>query len=163
MNWQTIKKMAFLVALPLCLACTKVVVYGMNTTTKPLTHSYSTNLNTALQEVQEALKTLGYKVQHVNDATFQVKTGWLPVKGHSHYMDLFNRKDYSASSGSYYQLLVDMTSDGNKVNVTVSTTVKSVAGRLSSSQVVERQFLTRLDDLMRSPQIQLTNVGVTER
>lgn len=145
------------------IACTKVVVYGVDTVTEAVTERYSSNVATAVQKAEEALKSLGYHVLQVDHATGRIKTGWRPVKASSHYLTLFKRREYSASQGAYYQLVVDVREDGPWVAVSVATLVKSVAGRLSSSHVVEKAFLKRFSDFMRSPQIEMTNVGVAER
>jgi len=144
-------------------SCTKVIAYGVDHHTPAVSHSYSSNVTTVLQQAQDALKSLGYNVLRVDESRNRITTGWEPTKSDSHYMLLFQRRDYAASSGSYYQLIVDIHSDGPKVNVAASTIVKSIAGRLSSSKELENKFLGRLDNFMRSPQIEMTNVGVKER
>ncbi|MBF0107395.1 MAG: hypothetical protein HQM16_18955 [Deltaproteobacteria bacterium] len=143
--------------------CTKVVTYAKDHRTEAIAHSYSTNIPIAMQQTQVALKSLGYNVQGVDWSTNQITTGWRPVTSDSHYMNLFNRRDYSANSGSYYQLVATCSQESHKVGVSVYTVVKSLTGNLSSSMVVEKKFLGRLDDFMRSPQIEITNVGLTER
>lgn len=144
-------------------SCTKVVAYGVDHQTQALTHTYSSNISNAMEQTEAALESLGYKILRVDESRHRITTGWQPVKSHSHYMNLFNRKDFAASDGAYFQLIADIFSDGPGVKVAVSTKVKSIAGRLSSSYVAEKQALGQIDNFMRSPQIEMTNVGVKGR
>jgi len=144
-------------------SCTKVVTYGVDTHTLEVTHTYKSNVPTVLQQSKAALESLGYSVLRVDESRNRITTGWLPVKSDSHYFPLFGRADYSAAAGAYYQMIVDVFTDANDVKASASTLVKSISGRLESSLKAENKFLERLDDFMRSPQIEMTNVGVTER
>lgn len=143
--------------------CTKVVVYGKDYMTEPVVREYSVDLTTALDKAQKAAQSLGYEVLRTDESLNRVTMGWKPVKSDSHYMDLFKRPDYAANTGSYYQLIVDFKESGSKVIVSAITKLKTVAGGLKSSHVVENEYLSRLDDLLRSPQIDITNVGMEER
>ena len=143
--------------------CTKVVVYGKDERTDAVSKTYKSNLRLSMLQAQKALESLGYEVSRVDNQQHQILTGWAAVLSDSHYKHQFNRRDYSASQGAYYQLQVDIVEYGDAIKVSVHTNVKSLIGDLSTSQVVENKFLKRLSDFMRSPQIQMTNVGVTER
>lgn len=161
--FKTIAVLVVLWAFNSASMCTKVVVYGTDTATDPVTHSYSTNLTTALEQSRKALESLGYSIASVDESRNRITTGWKPTRGDSHYLNLFERRDYGANAGAYYQLIVDVFEDGTKIKIAASTVVKSISGTLKSSNVVEKEALTRIDDYMRSPQIEMTNVGVTER
>jgi hypothetical protein len=153
----------FLAGLSSANMCTKVVAYGSDANTPLVTQSYYSNLQTVREQSEDVLLNLGYEISSVDTSSNRITTGWRPVTSDSHYMVLFKHKDYSAASGAYYQMIIDMTDASPSVRVSVSTTVKSVAGKLSSSEVLENKFLTRLDDQLRSPQIEMTNVGVKNR
>ncbi len=144
-------------------ACTKVVTYANIVTTEPIEKSYNTSLAVAMEKSQKALESLGYEIVRVEESQNQIVTGWRPTLSNSHYLTLFKRPDYSANAGSYYQIVADISADGNRIKVAVYTNVKSVAGNLTSSKVVENKFFERLGDFLRSPQIDITNVGMTER
>lgn len=143
--------------------CTKVVTYGSTNTTDAIARSYATDMATALNETQKAMQSLGYQVLSVDESRNRVTAGWKPTTSDSHYLGLFGRHDFAAATGAYYQLTADLSDDNGKVKVTVATTVQSIAGKLSSNQIEEGRFFTRLDDYMRSPQILMTNVGVQSR
>ena len=143
--------------------CTKVITYAADHPTEAVVHAYSSNIAVAMQQAQKALATLGYEVAQVDESRNQIITGWQPSKSDSHYMELFKHKDYSGNSGAYYKLVVDVFEEAPRVKVSVYTIVKSLSGNLTSSHVVENQLLKRIDDYMRSPQIEMTNIGVQER
>jgi len=143
--------------------CTKVITYGTDSRTTPVVKSYSSNIAITLEKARKALDQLGYNVLYVDEANREVVTGWIPTKSDSHYLLLFQRKDYAASDGAYFQIHVEAEEDAGKVSVSVWTEVKSLSGNLSSSYVVENEILKQLDDYMRSPQIIMTNVDVKER
>lgn len=143
--------------------CTKVVTYGRSTSTDVVTRSFAVDMTTALNETQKAMTTLGYQVLSVDESRNRVTAGWRPTTSDSHYMDLFGRKDFAAATGAYYQLVADFSDDAGKVKVSLSTTVQSVAGKLSSSKIEEEKFFNKLEDYLRSPQILMTNVGVQGR
>lgn len=163
------RHLAFLKTLPvvfvaLCaIRCTSVMVYATDHTTEAVTKKYTGDAMTVYEKSKKALENLGYDITSADDYQYQITTGWRPVKSDSHYLELFKRKDYAASDGSYYQLAVNCVSEGSYTRVDVKTTVKSAAGKLSSSKSLEKSFLSRLDDALRSPQIQVTNVGVENR
>lgn len=143
--------------------CTKVVTYGATNYTTPVEHRYSADMATVTRQTQRALETLGYEVLSVDESRNRITAGWKPTTSDSHHFLLFDRQDFSAATGSYYQLIADLVQDGSVVRVSLSTAVQSVAGKLSSSKVEENRVLTRLDDYLRSPQILMTNVGVQNR
>ncbi len=143
-------------------ACTKVIAYGAVSETKPVTHTYLSNIQTTQKQTQRALVSLGYQIMDTDESRNRILTGWVPTTSDSHYLEYFNRRDYGAGAGSYYQLVADVFQEGNQVKVSVCTTIKSISGKLTSSRVVEKRLLAKLDDFMRSPQIVITNVGMQE-
>lgn len=143
--------------------CTKEIVFSKDFYTQPKTALYETDRASVLQAAQKTLEQLGYAINQVDDYRGRIITGWRPVESDSHYANLFERRDYGVSDGAYYQLIVDLSSQGSKIKVAVSTTVKTIAGKLESSGKVEKRILARLDDQLRSPQIHMSNVGVKNR
>lgn len=143
--------------------CTRVIVYAKDYHTDPRKASYSTNQVTIIAALRESLKLFGYEIHLVDEERGKIISGWRPVESDSHYAKLFDRRDYGVSDGAYYQVVIDLIQEGPQVKVMVGTLVKSLAGRLESSGKVERRILDQLADNLRSPQIEMTNVGVTER
>lgn len=143
--------------------CTKVAVYGTDTRTDAVSKIYNADLYSSADRIQKAIESLGYATTRADDTATRFTTAWTSVPPDSHYMNLFNRKDFSASQGSYYQLIVEVTDLSPRMRVSVSTQIKSVSGKLTSARVLENKVLARIDNFLRSPQIEMTNVGVTNR
>ena len=143
----------------LSLQCTRVVVVASDHPTDPVSKRFAGAPDQIYTQSLHVLDNLGYAFVTQDAAQFQIVTGWRPVTSGSHYLELFNRADYAATDGSYYQLMVNIAPDGVYSKVEVKTNVKSLSGKLSSSNKIEKNFLLHLDDALRSPQIQITNVG----
>ena len=61
------------------------------------------------------------------------------------------------------ELTQSLQTEGSKVKVLVSTTLKTVVGKLESSGKIEARILTQVGDLVRSREIQMSNVGIEAR
>jgi hypothetical protein len=157
-------KIVFLAVL-LCLgaSCTRVMVIASDHATDPVVRRYTGGPDLLFTRSLKILETMGYDTPITDNVQFKITTGWKPVGSSTHYLTIFNSKDYGASDGAYYQMQLSVVPEGAYSRVEVRTNVKSVAGKLSSANVLEKAFLERLDDASRSPQIQVTNVGVTNR
>lgn len=143
--------------------CTKKIAYAKDYSTSPLKDYFLVDKATAYQAIQKALENQGYEVQSMDQELGKINTGWRPVTSDSHFVKLFNRRDYGVSDGAYYKMNVDVSEENSNVKVLVSTTVKSIVGPLESSGVVERKVLKQVEDSLRSPQIEMTNVGVERK
>lgn len=154
---------ALLFSVVLSSACTKVMVYATDHVTDAVTKKYTGEPATVYEKSRKILELMGYQITAADDYQYQITTGWQPVKSDSHYLELFKRRDYAASDGSYYQMSVACVAEGAFTRVDVKTAVKSASGKLSTSKSLEKAFLSRLDDALRSPQIQVTNVSVENR
>lgn len=143
--------------------CTKEIVYGKDYYTDPQKAYFQNDKSEVFQAVSKTLELYGYEVYNIDESKGRITSGWRPVEVDSHYFDLFGTKDYGSSDSSYYQLLVDLTEEGTQIKVAVATKVKSIVGRLYSSSKIERQIIHQLEDYLRSPQIEMTNVGVRKK
>lgn len=143
--------------------CTRVVATASDHVTEPVVKSYPGAPEQIYSQSMRVLANMGYETPTADNAQFQIVTGWKAVTSGSHYLELFNRQDYAATDGAYYQLMVNIAADGVYSKVEVKTNAKTLAGKLTSSKRLERAFLLRLDDALRSPQILITNVGVQNR
>lgn len=144
-------------------SCTKVVVRAKEQKTNPVSKQYASDVSSVFTASQQALEHMEFAMQDVDPLQLHLETRWHSTTSDSHYMDLFGRKDFAVNQGAYYKLVVDAEQQGNYVGVTAYTVLKTVAGKLESSQVVEGEFFKHLDDSMRSPQIEVTNVGMTSK
>ncbi len=160
-RWQ--KNLAWVLLLALTAACTKVVVRADETKTAPVTKKFSADVASVFQKSRETLNQLGYSLLNADEMSSVLETRWMPTTSDSHYLALFGRRDYSASQGGYYKLVITAEQQGNYAGVTVYTALKTVAGKLDSSEVVEKRFLKKLGDALRRPQIEVNNVGMEEK
>lgn len=143
--------------------CTRVMVIASDHATDAVVRRYAGTPDILYNQSVKVLENMGYEMPFADYVQYQITTGWQPVGSGTHFLDLFNRRDYGASAGAYYQLQLSFIPEGAYSRVEVRTNVKSVAGKLASSKTLEKAFLERLDNALRSPQIQVTNVGVTNR
>lgn len=143
--------------------CTKVIAYSQENRTETISKSYKADIKTTYENTKLTLQKLGYQILHEDATNHKIITGWKSTESNSHYFNLFGRPDYSAPTGSYYQVLAFVSQSGNEVEVSLATNVKSVSGKLVSSKVVENKIFKQLSDYMRRPQIEITNVGMEER
>jgi hypothetical protein len=109
--------------------CTKVAVYGTDTRTDAVSKIYNSDAYSAAQSIQKAIESLGYVVTRSDDMATRFTSAWTLAPPDSHYSSYFNRKDFSASLGAYYQLIVEVTDLNPRIRISVSTQVKSVAGK----------------------------------
>lgn len=152
-----------LFTLVFAVSCTKVMIHAKEQKTEPMAKAYAVSCFDAFAGLQETLKLQGYKLLDVDLYNFTITTGWQSVKSDSHYMELFKRPDYAASSGAYYKIEAAIEPDGSHSRVAITTVVKSVAGPLKSSQVIEKKIFSKLSDQLRGGNIDVTNVGMTEK
>ncbi|MBX7147622.1 hypothetical protein K1X76_00930 [bacterium] len=143
--------------------CTKVMVYGKDFNSVSTSAVFRNGRTEILEAVQKGLEALKYQVTVVDAEAGSVKSGWKPVEVDSHYFNLFERRDYGGADGAYYKMNVDLIEQGDSTKVVISTTVKSLIGRLESTGNVERRLKEYLEDALRSPNIEMTNVGVKNR
>jgi len=143
--------------------CTKKIVYSRNYNTQPRTSLYYADKTALMENARRIIENLDYSILSYETETGKIVTGWKPVESDSHYLNLFGRKDFGNTDGAYYQLVIDVIPEGPKLKVLASTTVKTIVGKLNTNNVVERRFLDKLDNVMRSPQIEITNVGMEKK
>lgn len=141
--------------------CAKVLVHGKDRPAEPLEKRFSAPPPDAFQGAKKALEMLGYKVQDVDEERMIVKSGWQSTKPNSHYLDLFDRKDYG-TTGAYYQLVIQVEEEAGESNVSVAAPVRSVINHITSSHREERKILKKIGDLLRRDDFEMTNVGVKE-
>lgn len=143
--------------------CTKKMVYSKDYYTNPWKAHFDADQASVFKTVEKTLNRFGYELTVKDEVKGSFVAGWRPVEADSHYVNLFDRRDYGVSDGAYYQLTVDLSQEGSRVKVLVATTVKSIVGPLLSSGKVEKRILLQLQDYLRSPQVEMTNVGVEKK
>jgi hypothetical protein len=146
------------------LSCTKVLVHGRDKDMDAVTKLYGTSTEVAYKVGKEALIRLGYKIENEDEDKLTLITNWQSAKATSHYVDLFDRRDYG-TVGAYYRLKMEVTeAPAGKTQVAVSAPVRSlITGRLRTSNREEKRVLRKITDLLRSDDFSITNVGVEEK
>ena len=142
-------------------ACNRPLLHSKDREMEPLTKVFPTSAPNALKVGREALVRLGYKIETEDESEGLLKTGWRSTKASSHYVDLFDRRDYG-TVGAYYQIKLRVLEKEGKAEVKVSAPVRSVVGRLKSSHAEEQKILQKMTDLLRPEDFEMTNVGVPE-
>lgn len=151
-----------LVAISFLGACNKAILYSRDKAMPPVSQTFKTSTPDAFKAVREVVKNMGYKIEREDEKQGSLITGWLSTKTDSHYIDLFDKRDYG-TIGAYYRLEVRVTDQEGKALVEIAAPTRSViSGRLKSSHIEEEKVLAKVTDLLRREDFEMTNVGVTE-
>ena len=137
------------------------MVYGKDRPADPLEKKFHGSVTDTFESSKKALEMLGYKIQEASSERGIVKSGWRSTKPNSHYLDIFNRKDYG-TTGTYYQVVIQIEEEGGMSTVAVSTPVRSLINHVTSSYREERKILDKIGDLLRRDDFELTNVGIKD-
>ena len=143
-------------------ACSKpLAVATVNPNVRYVTRIYSATPNDVYYAVRWALDQHGYALDEENLEAGIVTSTWGPVRSDSHYVELFNRPQYTANS-AYYQLDVKIIPDGVNTKVRVGTRIKSLTSMLMSSGVEEDKVLVSVGDYLRTDAPEITNLGASK-
>ncbi len=142
-------------------SCNKAVIYSKDREMEPISKIYSAPVVDVYKSAHEVLTSSGYKIQREDPATGKIITGWLSTKATSHYVDLFDHRDYG-TVGAYYRLDLTVVEKSGKTELTISAPVRSIVGRIKSSHEEEKRVLNKIADLLRREDFEMTNVGTTE-
>jgi len=150
------------VALP-SISCYKVLIHSKDKEQEPVTELFDTSIEEALKVGHEALIRLGYKIEREDKDASTLYTGWQSSKPTSHYVDLFDHRDYG-TVGAYYRIKLTAEERAGKTQVAVSAPTRAViSGRLKTSFREEKKVLKKMRDLIRTDDFEITNVGVEEK
>lgn len=156
--------MLFLLALALLplSGCNKAILYGRDKEMEPVAKAFSISTSDAFKMAKESLASLGYRIEKEDESQGTIRTSWLPTKASSHYVDLFDRRDYG-TVGAYYRILVHVSENNGKTQVEVSAPTRSIiVGRLMTAHREENKVLKKMTELLRREDFEMTNVGVSE-
>lgn len=143
-------------------ACNKAILHARDKEMDPEVRLFSAPPADAFKASKEALVAMGYKISRESESEGTLLTGWKSTKADSHYIDLFDRRDYG-TVGAYYQIKVKVGESNGKSEVAIATNTKSIiSGRLRTSYYEENRVLGRIADLLRKDDFDITNVGPEE-
>jgi hypothetical protein len=143
-------------------SCTKVLLHSKDKEHPAVSQLFNTSVEEGVKVGREALVRLGYKISREDTDPPQILTGWQSAKAASHYIDLFDRKDYGTIS-AYYRMKLTVEERAGRALISVSTPTRSIiSGRLKTSFREERKVLRKIADLIRKEDFDITNVQVEE-
>ena len=126
-----------------------------------VSRTYAAVPNDVYYAVRWALVEAGYAVGSENLADGVIVTSWEPVRATSHYVPLFNRKDFGVTN-SYHQLEIRIVPGDGRAEVQVGSRVKTLVANLKSAGTEERRVLDGIGAYLRKGEPALTNLGVDE-
>ena len=142
--------------------CNKKIVYSKDRDMEPLSKTFaSSSIDDAFKAAKEAVLRLGYRIEREDASQGTLRTGWQSTKASSHYVDLFDHRDYG-TVGAYYRIELKISEMAGKTEVEVFAPVRSVIGRMKSSHEEEGKILKKMADLLRKDDFEMSNVGVEE-
>jgi len=123
---------------------------------------FNATANDCYYALRYAFKVNGYMMGSENLRDGILTTTWEPVTSDSHYLQVFDSRDYGVT-GAYYQLEVRVVPRGNdRTKLEVGSRVESVASGLKSSGVEERKILATVGNYLRKHEPVMTNEGIEE-
>jgi hypothetical protein len=123
--------------------------------------TFAATPNDTYYAVRWALKEAGLPVESEDLPGGVIKTTWMPTSSDSHYLVMFDRRDYGVTN-SYYQLEVLVADKAGRTQVKVGSRVKTVVNNLKSSGEVEQRVLAEIGNFLRKSEPELTNLGISE-
>jgi hypothetical protein len=123
--------------------------------------TFKASPNECYYALRWALKINGYPVAKEDLPAGIIKTVWRPVTSDSHYLPVFDSKDYGAT-GAYHQLEVRVVPRDSKTKVEVGSRLKTIAPHMKSSGVEERKILAQVGNYLRDHEPMISNEGISE-
>lgn len=140
-------------------ACTKVFRVAKPSSPHYFKRTYAASPNDIYYALRWALRTHGYPIAEEDLQNGVIKSRYVPVKARSHYLKLFGRQDFGVSGG-YHQMEVRLVPRGGNTEVQIGSRIESMVVHLQSAGTEEGMILEKIADYLRSPQAQVTNLGV---
>lgn len=123
---------------------------------------YKASANDCYYALRYAFKVNGYSLSSENLTDGILTTTWLPVTSDSHYLPLFDSRDYGVT-GAYHQLEARVVPRGHTTTkLEIGSKVKAVVTGLKSSGVEEKKILATVGDYLRKHEPEITNEGLEE-
>ena len=143
-------------------ACTKpLVTANAAKEVAAFSQSYAANANDTYYAMRWALRESGIPVATEDLPKGVITTKWMPVGSDSHFLYIFERRDYGVTN-SYYQLEIQLSPNGGGTLVKIASRAKSLASGLKSSGLIEEKVFAKAADFLRAGEPTITNLGVSE-
>lgn len=146
----------------LVIGCTKPLATGRITTTEPVTRVMPSDPNTIYYGIKWAMEQMGYPEGSEDLAGGVVESKWVPTGAGSHYVNLFDGRDYGANA-MYYKMVVRIVPvDVSSSKVEAYTEVNSIVDKVETTGQKERAMLDKIAEHIRGYSVTVTNLGVEE-
>ncbi len=148
--------------LGLSIACAKPALYGKIQRVAPVKRDYTATYEDLFKAAEWALSERGYSIEEKSLERGTLVTDWTPATPDSHYVEVFNRRDYG-TVGAYHHLdlsIFKSPSQGDKIQVAVRSVSKSLVSRLRSTQREENKVLDLIQNALRGKEVEITNLGI---
>ena len=141
-------------------ACSKPMVSStINPDVKYLSRDYAAVPNDIYYAVRAVFRDLDYPVNEENLSSGVITSTWMPTTSDSHYMLLFDRKEYGVTN-SYYQMEVQVVSEEGRTRVKAGTRLKGIVANQHSSGIEEKKLLDLVGNYLRKSPPDVTNLGL---
>lgn len=157
MKWQLL----FFLILSSLLSCNKTYRVAKPIEPHFFEKTFPASPNEVYYGLRWALRTYGYPIAEEDHQNGVMKTRFVPVGPKSHYIPVFDRKDYGVN-GAYHRLEVRLVPKGGATEVQIGSRIQSVVAKIHSSGSEEEMILEKVATYLRSPNVQATNLGIQE-
>ena len=140
-------------------ACAKVFRVAKPAQPHYYKKTYAASANDIYYALRWALRANGYPIAEEDLKNGVLKSRYVPVKANSHYLPLFGRQDFGAN-GAYHQLEIRLVPHNGTTEVQIGSRIESIVAHLQSAGTEEQMILQKVGDYLRSPNAQVTNLGV---
>jgi len=143
----------------LAVSCSKPMAVAHTDDIRYFSRDYAAVPNDAYYAVRWALKENDLSVAEEDLPGGIIKTAWVPATSDSHYIELFDRRDFGVTN-TYFQLEIHLVDRGGRTIVKVGSRTKTLVNNLHSSGIVEYAVLNDIGNYLRKSSPDLTNLGI---
>lgn len=145
----------------LSVGCTKTYSVAKETSPKLIQKEFSASPNDLYYALRWAFRNHGYPMAVEDFQNGVLKTRFVSVKPSSHYILIFDRKDFGVT-GAYHQLEARLVPRGGKTVLQIGSRIKGIIANIHSNGSEEAMILSKVADYLRDPNVPITNQGVQE-
>lgn len=153
------KKIIFVVFALASMHCSKPLLFGKVQQVSVVRGSFNGSYSQVYDAAKLALSQSGYSIEEEFRQKGTIVTDWKPSTPDSHYVQVFDRRDYG-TVGAYYHLDLALYQEAGKIQVAIRSVSKSIVTRLKSTEIEEREILSRMQEYLRGKEIEVTNLGI---
>lgn len=141
--------------------CTKTYRSATPVMPKVYKKNFSATPNAIYYALRWALTINNYPIAEEDLHNGVIKSRYVPVKATSHYVAIFDRRDFGIN-GAYHQLEARLIPRGGQTEVQIGSRVQAAVSPVHSSGQEETLLFEKIGDYLRSSNAGLTNQGIQE-